>query len=164
MRSRSCYRREKPREGEEGGKREREMRDARGAPTYDTGITTGEKRRVGGCGERCRTDRVTVWVNHTPPLVHKYALIALFSPRADTRVRLSPTLVSPFLPLSLPRLFALLCYEIKYESTREERPTGSKGRRTGEGAETIRAKKGRRKLEEEGEGELLEPCRRINRR
>lgn len=95
---------------------------------------------------RCRTDRVAVWVNHTPPLVHKYALIALFSPRADTRVRLSlppSSCVCLLLPL---RFFALLCYdEIKCEGTREidelgredgqpEKTRGRKGRRNCQGS------------------------------
>jgi len=63
-------------------------RDARGVPTYGARVRGG--RSDGGgriwrtrrrARERCRMDRGGGWwVNRTPPLVHNYELIALFSP------------------------------------------------------------------------------------
>lgn len=148
MRSRSCYRREKPREGEEGGERGRRGSARCAMQRGEHRLTIpGDNRRErsggrGGGGQRRkgrRTDRVAVWVNHTPPLVHKYALIALFSPRADTRVRLSLP-PSSCVCLLLPLRF-FLCYdEIKSEGTRE---IDELGREDGQ-PEKTRGRKGRR--------------------
>lgn len=73
MRSRSCIVGKSRGKESEGGKG---VRDARCERSTDLryGDNDGREAEGGGrCGGRCRTDRVTVWVNHTPPLVHKYA-------------------------------------------------------------------------------------------
>lgn len=99
-------------------------------------------------------DRVTVWVNHTPPLVHKYAAYCtIFITSRYTCAPLSHPRVS-FPPP--PPVSSCSCATRSNARARERRDRRVR-REDGQA-------KNKKKERSEGEKKLLESCRRINRR